>query len=497
MTFRNQILVGDCIERMRELPAGSVHCCITSPPYWGLRDYGIPPRVWSDGESCAYGSEQSPESFVRHSVEVFADVKRVLRDDGTLWLNFGDSYATGAGSAKNPGSRAKPRSGHEGKHGYVNDYPTSQPNRMPLAGLKVGDLCNIPHRVAAALQADGWYWRSTIVWAKKSPMPESVSGWRWVKCGKKVRVANRGGEGYRVGANGHKPQQDHDGKDFAQPTEFIPCPGCKKCEANGGLVLRRGRWRPTTGHEYIFMFSKSESYFCDGDAMQEATTGNAHSRGNGLNPKAKATDAGDHLGPRAKQNDSFSAACSKVVLTRNPRSVWSISSEPFKGAHFATFPSEIPLKCITAGTSAGGCCDKCGSPFAPVVSSDRIATRPGTNSKVGRVSDDPDSPYERQSGAVVGNRDPQRHVAISSVSGYLPTCKCGAEIGRSVVLDPFGGSGTTAQAARHLGRDWVICEINPSYVELAEKRIATPIKVKAKKKAKVSPPVHNQQVLFE
>lgn len=464
--IRNQILVGDCLDTMPTIPAGSIHCCVTSPPYWGLRDYGIPPRTWGDGEVCAYGSEQSPEAFVRHTVEVFAEVRRVLRDDGTLWLNFGDSYAQdgkwgGSSSNKNEVEMGYPR-----------------PKGKGASGLKAGDLCNIPHRVAAALQAAGWYWRSTIVWHKRSPMPESVSGWRWMRCQRKV--AN--GAACDVEVNGLKAHSGDIRNTLA--AQWEPCPGCKKCEPNGGLILRQGKWRPTTGHEYIFLFSKSEQYFCDATAVAEPAVYASTDR----QSKKRGEFNGKNTMPG---KESFRA----FTETRNPRSVWTFSNEPFKGSHFAVFPTALPRRCIEAATSAGGCCSQCGSPYAPLVHSERVATRPGNDSKVGRVSDDPDSPYERQSGAVVGNRDPQRHIAVKRVEKYLPTCKCGAEPGRSVVLDPFGGSGTTAQVARNLDRDWVICELNPEYAKLAEQRIALPLREKKPKKK--SRPVHNQQVLFE
>ena len=159
------IHAGDCLDVLRSLPAESVQTCVTSPPYWGLRDYG------EDGQ---LGLESTPEEYVAKMVGVFAEVRRVLRDDGTLWLNLGDCYATGAGSYRNPGSDVKPVE-HGGKQAYTKDYARAQPNRMPIPGLKPKDLVGIPWRVAFALQADGWYLRSDIIWSKPNPMPESVT----------------------------------------------------------------------------------------------------------------------------------------------------------------------------------------------------------------------------------------------------------------------------------------------------------------------------------
>lgn len=155
------ILIGDCVEHLRELPDGCVHCCVTSPPYWGLRDYGV------DGQ---LGLEPTPEAYCERMVEVFREVSRVLRDDGTLWLNVGDSFAAGGGYS--PGAPSNV-SGSKSARGAGNgDAKTGARTAPP--GLKPKDLVGIPWRLAFALQADGWYLRSDIVWAKANPMPESV-----------------------------------------------------------------------------------------------------------------------------------------------------------------------------------------------------------------------------------------------------------------------------------------------------------------------------------
>jgi DNA modification methylase len=228
---------GDCRNVLPTLPAGSVHCCITSPPYFGLRDYGHENQI---------GLEQTPEAFVQELVEVFRDVKRVLRDDGTLWLNLGDSY-----NAYNA-NRGASTSISDGKAGR--GHPTHR-RGLTTSTLKNKDLIGIPWRVAFALQDDGWYLRQDIIWHKPNPMPESV------------------------------------------------------------------RDRCTKAHEYIFLLSKGPRYHFDSEAMQEPTSQNG---------------AGATLG------------------TRNRRSVWSVSTKPFKGAHFATFPPDLIEPCILAGCPAGG-----------------------------------------------------------------------------------------------------------------------------------------------
>ena len=454
------LLVGDCVEKMKAMPAGSVQCCVTSPPYWGLRDYGIPPRKWSDETECAFGLEPSIGEFVDHAVEVFREVRRVLRDDGTLWLNLGDSYA-----ATRTEQVPSTKGGH--KHG-PGAAAGGRKSAVPV-GLKAGDICNVPNRVAVALQADGWYWRSTIIWAKRSPMPESISGWRWRQC--RVKVGVNGTPVQHVPSGWDRREQSHDviaaGRyDGNQRlTEWADCPGCEKCEPNGGLVLRQGKWRPTTAHEYLFLFSKSELYFCDGDAVAEMCGANTHSSGS--NSRSKAGVEGVE-----RNNTSFNAATYGDVETRNPRSVWTFSSEPYKGAHFATFPTALPRRCIEAGTSSAGCCASCGSCLAPIVETVRVPTRPAIHNKIWKHMG-ADALTQRNSTSP--NLDPQRHIAITRITGYRPTCNCAAEIAPCVVLDPFGGSGTTAQVATQIGRRAVICEINPEYADLARQRILVPL----------------------
>jgi DNA modification methylase len=297
------------------MPAESVHCVVTSPPYWGLRDYG------SDGQ---LGLEATPEAYVANMVDVFREVRRVLRDDGTLWLNLGDSYATGAGSYRNPGSDVSPID-HGGKQGYTKDYARAQPNRMPIPGLKPKDLVGIPWRVAFALQADGWYLRSDIIWAKPNPMPESVTD------------------------------------------------------------------RPTKAHEYLFLLAKSARYYFDAEAVREpAESGPSDLRemaegrvrigglvkeqtdpllkASGLtNIGRKRSVGGKQLAsaqasaPSSKRrmggfNDRWDASEDNgtAPVGRNIRTVWTIATEPYPGAHFATFPRKLVEPCVKAGCPEGG-----------------------------------------------------------------------------------------------------------------------------------------------
>jgi len=222
-----RILTGDCREMLRTLEAGSVRTCVTSPPYFGLRDYGM------DGQ---IGLEQTPEAFVTELVEVFREVRRVLSDDGTLWLNLGDSYG-----------------------------PEKQ-------------LLGVPWRVALALQADGWCLRSDVIWHKPNPMPEAV-------------------------------------KD-----------------------------RPTKCHEYLFLLGKSSKYFYDHEAVKEAST----YTDNRLN-KGRAAYDGKRNGAQGQGQRAFAVVNEK----RNKRSVWTITTKPFKGAHFAVMPEALVEPCVLAGSEEG------------------------------------------------------------------------------------------------------------------------------------------------
>lgn len=304
-----KIMTGDCEILLKSLAAKSIDCCITSPPYLGLRDYGHPGQI---------GLEDTPQKFVAKIVAIFQLIRHVLKDDGTVWLNIGDSYArTGSDGACGVSARVgNTRSGEQRR------------NCTPPPGLKNKDLFAIPWRLALALQDDGWYLRSDIIWHKTNAMPESVTD------------------------------------------------------------------RPTKSHEYLFLLSKSERYFFDAEAIKE---------------------------PHSVTEGSY----------RNRRSVWSIPTKPFKGAHFATMPPELVEPCVMAGTSAKGHCPTCGLRW-------------------------------------------QRDKAKNWRQG----CQCEAmEPIPDVVLDPFGGAGTTALVATRLGRHAIMMELMPDYAKIAQQRIPSAVLV--------------------
>lgn len=413
---------------------------ITSPPYWMLRNYGTPPQFWPGhpyipmaGLPAVYypdwtgelGMEPDVNMFIGHLVFCFQALRPLLRDDGVLYINLGDSYI---GNCK--GSGGGDRCTFQGRSQNNSLYENRAEKRSQY--LKSKQRVGVPWRFAMAMQAAGWYWRDEIIWAKKSPMPGS--------------------------------QKD----------------------------------RCTVAHEVILMFSKKKRYFWDRHAIHEPCTGGAHHRGKGKTPKSGDNAFG------VRNNDSFSDAVKDLVLTRNPRSVWTIASEPTKIKHFASWPTALAIKMIKASTSEHGCCSECGAPWQKVLEMERHATRPGTNSKVGTYPKQvggwakDDAPHtaigynteeyrlkgnasrlhinhgrknQEHNGMIVGNRDPRRHITQLICVGWEPTCKCNASIVPCKVLDPFGGTGKTALAAERLHRDCTLIELNEEYASIAKERL--------------------------
>jgi DNA modification methylase len=436
------LYTGDVMEVLRALPDESVHCVVTSPPYWGLRDYGTgqweggsaecdhkapptggpnperyPPggsemfRAGNDkqylqvcGKCGAHridaqiGLESTPEEYVAKMVEVFREVRRVLRKDGTAWVNMGDCYA-------HPGASGGTWNGSSPESRDTNSGATRDAQRIIggtlSPGLKAKDLVGVPWRLAFALQADGWYLRSDIIWAKLNPMPESVTD------------------------------------------------------------------RPTKAHEYVFLLSKSAHYFYDAEAIKESVTGGTHARisqnlaaqvgsfrangGNKTNGPMKAVIAGStrkmaEAGSGIKNNASYAGAMVLPVERRNKRTVWEIPTESYSEAHFATFPRKLVQPCILAGCPEHAC-PKCGAPWVK-------NTEPGRKPVNG--------------GAGWRNNLP----ALDRILGEHPTCNCSLPAVGGTVLDPFGGSGTTAEVALEYGRQAILIELKPEYVDLQRRRLA-------------------------
>lgn len=264
-----QVICASVLDGLADIESESVQTCITSPPYWGLRDYGTEGQL---------GLELTPEEYTQNMVEVFREVRRVLRDDGTLWLNLGDSYAgaraAGGGTMAGFNDRYFGRKTSGDKQREVDGSKLARPK---VAGLKDKDLVGIPWRVAFALQADGWYLRSDIIWHKPNPMPESVTD------------------------------------------------------------------RPTKAHEYLFLLTKSPRYYYDADAIRETGTVPAGTKG-AKGSADRAAQAGvNGRPPEYKVYDG----------QRNKRTVWTVTTKPFSGAHFAVFPPDLIEPCVLAGSAQG------------------------------------------------------------------------------------------------------------------------------------------------
>lgn len=315
----NKIEFGDCRDIMRKWASEEVKAqtCVTSPPYFGLRDYG------HDGQ---IGLEQTPEEYIAAMVDVFRCVKDILSDDGTVWLNIGDSYFP------HNGTRGNKTPAGDTLRGRDNRYQPAP--KLKAKGIKEKDLIGIPWMLAFALRADGWYLRQDIIWHKPNPMPESV-------------------------------------KD-----------------------------RCTKAHEYIFLFSKSERYFFDNQSIKEkAKRPNEKQTFGGQKAKLSNINEND---PRYRNGSEQWGRTIETTELRNRRDVWTIPVKPYKGAHFATFPTALIEPCILAGSREG-----------------------------------------------------------------------------DIVLDPFMGSGTTAQVALQHGRQYIGCELNPEYETLQKQRIQIPFQLKA------------------
>ncbi len=373
----DKIYCEDCLSTMARMPDNFVDCVITSPPYWGLRNYGV------DGQ---IGLEKTPEEYIGKMVQVFREVKRVLKPEGTLWLNLGDSYTSGGRTTRDPG-QSKKHPAFEDENFAEGLRPGTPP------GLKPKDLCGIPWRVAFALQADGWWLRQDIIWHKPNPIPESVTD------------------------------------------------------------------RCTKSHEYIFLLAKSANFYYDSEAIKEEAVG-------GYN--GSYFDAGktyEHQlkrashSPRIHENLPGRAACNKPGQNfRNRRSVWTVSTKPYNGAHFATFPPDLIEPMILAGTSERGVCQECGKAWARETEKQLTPTRQVATA--GPVGDHGFFGKNR--------RDIPNQI---KTTGWTPSCACGKEPVPAIVYDPFMGAGTTAMVAKKNQRQFIGSELNPEYVAMAEQRI--------------------------
>ena len=498
------------------LPDESVHCVVTSPPYWNLRDYGLAPSVWGGDPECPHywsdgmvapgarssdsksGSKQQdanrrdriPTSafcqcgawsgtlgleptgglYVAHIVEIFREVWRVLRKDGTCWINLGDSY-----SGRRDGN------------------------------LKPKDLVGMPWRVALALQDDGWWLRSPVIWDKPNPMPESVTD-RLTTSHEYVFMLTKSGNRL-YWAHPHRPG-----------VRSKPPPDYRYVHTETGEVVEappRGWRAKDSGWRRVNLW-QGHDYFFDGYAIREplaeasiarisqATfwkqTGGPKDYANGVNPNrstrrsvenlARRTPSGwnvDHDGsnltgryPQKREKQRGHRRPHQGFIDRwdgmtqdeqraggaNARTVWRIAARPFGGKHFATFPEDLPRRCIMAGTSEYGVCAECGAPWERVVErdfrvQDDVSEARGIRGTNGQKALDSSNTWDGY----------PRGTTVYQSLGWQPTCACNAGVVPATVLDPFVGSGTTAVAAQKLGRRAVGIDASRKYLKLAEQRI--------------------------
>lgn len=587
-----RIINADVREGLRQLADESVQCVVTSPPYWGLRAYeGEQETIWggktdhrhrwkvgeraptknatqgdtnstgshpsghtvqqkkgkleagpgSPGSSCSCGAwrgslglEPTPEMFVEHMTEVFREVRRVLRTDGTCWLNMGDCYVSGGREPSSEGSK------------QTTNVGSLLGAKTPPSGLKLKDLVGMPWRLAFALQADGWWLRSDIIWSKPNPMPESISDrptkaheyiFLLTKAPHPTYWTHRALPGIRT-----QPRPDYRYTDrglkvehLEKPPEWnskekITCPDCKggrrsdwfgdrECDTckGKGKIKRWKRINLWRGHEYFY----------DAAAVREPSGPvRVGGKNNGLD-KPKTPDPRKKQDALGKQtytgfNDRWK---DNPVQGRHLRDVWTIATQAYPEAHFATFPETLPERCIRAGTSERGCCPETGAPYQRKIEKTYAKEHRraqghqgdwrgggGKAGKVGGMNDgthpeglivktvgwEPTcgAPWEREIGKIDRGRrgkvpdgwdaelgahgtihrkgrskgEPGQILYEKTTTGWKPTCEHAAEPVPCVVLDPFAGSGTMGAVARRLGRSSILIEISEEYVKLIRKR---------------------------
>lgn len=434
------ILQGNVFDLLPTIQPGSVDCCITSPPYWMLRSYLPAGHALKPLE---LGSEPTPAAYIANMVRVFGLVRECLADHGTCWVNVGDSYSSGHGERGSVNGTSP---------GHAADWD-NLPSR-PKLSIDAGNLCLIPQRLAIALQDAGWIVRSIIVWHKPAPMPASISGWMWRRCRVKVKSQPR----HLLTSARCGREEPSTELHYAQ---WQDCPGCPKCTPSGGYVLRRGSWRCTSSWEPILMLAKSPRYFADGEPVKTAPAAATVSRD-------QYTRILDDTDEQFAVRHDHKTEC---VSGANARDVQTWAAEPLKEKHYAAYPTKLVEFCLRAGTSARGYCVKCGAPWCRVVegSPDTEAVRAlARNGKdwTARGKDNTAKIGENKHGNDFHNFTPE----VRTID-WRPSCRCSdARPPRpGLVLDPFAGSGRTGIAAMRLGLDFVGCELNPDYAEMARK----------------------------
>jgi DNA modification methylase len=482
------VRIGEAGKRLAELPDESVHCVVTSPPYFGLRDYGT--GEWRGGDpGCAHikgeirrglglaksphsqrggskkiqtvdsvgyarvcgkcgaervdeqiGLEDTPDEYVEKLVEVFREVRRVLRADGTVWLNVGDSYSSHGGQrgdGKGPGLGGTPQ--------HMRGLPEG--HRLRATGYKKKDLMGMPWLLAFALRADGWWLRSDIVWHKPNPLPESVTDrptksheyvFLLTKSGDPTYWTHEDGRGART-----KPEADYRWVDRLTGEQLELAPdGWRTIKLDDG----RRRWRRIN-------LWRGFDYFYDSGAIREEDKGADHARTVLHKPERSGGIMPPHRGLRT--------VAGRDGLGANKRSVWTIATRGFAKAHFATFPPKLVEPCVLAGTSPTAC-GICGAPWQ------RVTTTSYENA--GRTSNGPRSLERRRADDGTAGFERRLEKRMETV-GWQPTCEHRDGSAKCIVLDPFAGAATTLLVAVQLGRRAYGIELKPEYAEMARERL--------------------------
>ena len=403
--MENKILQGDSLTVLKTLESESVDCVITSPPYWGLRDYGVEGQL---------GLEKTPEEYVAKMVAVFSEVKRVLKKEGTVWCNLGDSYA----STGREGGDIDRDIGIERGRGRLNNHSVIKPK----------DLVGIPWRVAFALQADGWYLRQDIIWHKPNPMPESVQD-RCTKSHEYVFLLTK------------SPKYFFDNEAIKEPNANPERTNYTPGSRSNGVNPDR--------NDNDFALRERKKVRPHGVVRNRALAYN--SKENEMRGTPKATAISE------KELD-------EPTYGRNKRSVWTVNTMPYSEAHFATFPEKLIEPMVLAGCPKE-VCNKCGKVRERVTEMGRIVSQGGSDT--GKLAQNKDK-INFKGGDISAHKFIQRE---HRTTGFTD-CGCNAGFEAGIVLDIFMGAGTTAVVAKKLGRNFLGIELNKKYIEIAERRIA-------------------------
>jgi DNA modification methylase len=430
------------MDGLRTIPDGCVQCTVTSPPYYGLRDYGV------DGQ---IGLEENPDQYIQKMVEVFREVRRVTRDDGVLWLNLGDSYS-GSMSTKGAVVNQNSMSAGTGQDVGYREKPLGI-----VEGYKAKDLMGIPWRVAFALQADGWYFRSAMPWIKRNCMPESTTdrptsaiehvflmakSAKYFYDGEAIRCP----AAYSIDERKERARTNQKSMPTKEKNGIRP----KKQDQTGNPTYTgfNGRWAAGKGNRKSFRgggkYTNNQSF--DNSKPVENETHDNH-------PNESMTR-------NYRNSDPFFESWQGLYQEQGDPLALIINPQARPELHFASFPDLLAETCIKAGTSEYGCCPKCGAPWGR-----EIEVSGGTTGKSWHPQND-----RRRTGKICGINYAKEYTR--KFKGWQPGCKCGEnERVPCMVLDPFMGSGTVAVVARVLNRSSIGCEISPEYVKIIRNRL--------------------------